>query len=335
MRRISILILVFLNMILVTACGDEFSEDKKVKRSELREIAKDINDDFISLRSEIDEIVGVTKSLYSYDIREKTLKTVDKSQYELAANGVFYRKHYENNSAVFVSGFIPIDENIKEIVYFTEPLDERFQQTIDQYKEVAQIYYNERHSYNRIYPGFDVLTQYQSKIEVPSFNFYYLADEEHNPSKEAVWVNEPYVDPAGRGWMVSLIKPLYVNEQLEGVPGIDITISEITDRYLENDGDFMIVTSEGVIVTITEKLVNLFSLPPLKNHKYIETIKSDTYRVDNYNLLLSKNKSVRKLAKNLIAEGKNEAVFVKNNNESIVLSEKIPELNWTVISVVE
>jgi hypothetical protein len=54
-----------------------------------------------------------------------------------------------------------------------------------------------------------VLSQYEAKMDIPSFNFYYLADSKHNPERKSLWLSEPYVDPAGRGWMVSAVAPVY------------------------------------------------------------------------------------------------------------------------------
>ena len=61
---------------------------------------------------------------------------------------------------------------------------------------------------------------------IPDYNFYYLADAEHNPSREVVWT-DVYLDPAGQGWMMSAIAPVYRDTFLEGVVGIDITVGGI------------------------------------------------------------------------------------------------------------
>ena len=42
---------------------------------------------------------------------------------------------------------------------------------------------------------------------IPNYNFYYLADAEHNPSRGVVWT-DVYLDPAGQGWMMSAIAPV-------------------------------------------------------------------------------------------------------------------------------
>lgn len=51
-------------------------------------------------------------------------------------------------------------------------------------------------------------------MDIPIYNFYYLADLAHNPSKEVIWT-DAYLDPAGAGWMISAIAPVYKGDFLE------------------------------------------------------------------------------------------------------------------------
>ena len=56
--------------------------------------------------------------------------------------------------------------------------------------------------------------------KMDSFNFYYLADAQHNPERKPVWTGA-YLDPAGHGWMTSCVVPVYRGDFLEGVTGLD------------------------------------------------------------------------------------------------------------------
>lgn len=232
-------------------------------------------------------------------------------------------------------GLCRLTRRSKKIVYGTEPLEMRLMDIVDQYPEVVQAYYNDKHSYNRIYPYFDVITQYEPKMDIPKYNFYYLADMTHNPDKQAVWVKEPYVDPAGRGWMVSAIAPVYVDGELEGVPGLDVTINTITDRYLDRENaDLVLLDASGTVVSIQDYLTALLSLPPLETHKYLETIRLDTYRTDNYNLLKSRSREIRKMAQRIFQEHLNNVTFQKAGRTIRVMSVDIPELDWKLLRIV-
>lgn len=308
--------------------------DAELKLEQLSTKATQIDNDFKNIRLEVEMLGKEITELYVN--QSKILPTIKTDKYQLAANGVFAKPIDDGGSAIFVSGFVPVDQKIKNIVYFTEPIDTVFKILVKKYPEIVQLYYNDKYSFNRIYPFFDVLSQYEAKMDIPAFNFYYLADVKHNPERKSLWVNEPYVDPAGRGWMVSAIAPVYYNEELVGVPGIDVTINTITQRYLQDSiGSLvMIIDNNGAIVTAQEDVINLLSFPPLFDHKYIETIKQDTYRKELYNLALSREANVRTIAIEILKNNKQVIETEFNGEKATVIAVRIPELNWYLVEII-
>lgn len=322
----------FVALFMMSACNSSMSIEDL---NEVEKLSENITEELTLYTDEVSNVSSQLENIYAYSIdkRDEIISKVDKSQYNLSDNGIFYRQEINEGSAVFVSGYTEIDDNVKDIVYLTEGIDLTFKTIVEKYPEIAQVYYNDENSYNRIYPSFDVLTQYQAKMNIPDFNFYYLADLEHNPEKKAVWVKEPYVDPAGRGWMVSTVAPVYENDYLHGVAGIDLTINGITEKYLQDEELFMI-TSDAMVVTISEKISTLLSLPVLKNHRYIETIKSDSYLMDDFNLMKSKNEEVRNFAYEII--NSNESVFeieLDKVNYRVTKSH-VDNLDWIILKMV-
>ncbi|MEI8086735.1 MAG: hypothetical protein WCG93_11025 [Paludibacter sp.] len=323
---------IFALMLTFAACNG--NDHLKKEQKSLKEKAANINSDFKKIRLEVDLLASQITQLY--EKQNEILQTIDTKKYQFASNGVFTKPMDDGGSAIFVSGFYPINETVKKAVYFTEPIDPAFKTVVKKYPEIVQVYYNDQYSLNRIYPYFDVLSQYEAKMDIPSFNFYYLADKKHNPTKKSLWVSEPYVDPAGRGWMVSAIAPVYYGDKFVGVPGIDVTINMITKRYVQDSINSMmlIVDSNGAIVAAQEETINLLSFPPLFDHKYIETIKQDTYRKDSYNLALSKETKVRSMA-NEILKKKKEVVETNINGERMtIIAAHIPELNWYLLEII-
>lgn len=97
----------------------------------------------------------------------------------------------------------------------------------------------------------------------------------------------------------------------------------------------LIIDNSGTIVSAQEEIINMLSFPPLFEHKYIETIKQDTYRKEQYNLALSKEINVRNMA-NEILKNKKEVVEAEINGEKItVIAEHIPELNWVLLKIMK
>ena len=338
MRLTHTLPLVLLSSLLCVSCrptGDPASE--AAAQAELKDTAERINGDLVRIRQQVEELAESTVLLYQPEAIAKNLEHADPSRYAVHRNGVLYKPKDDGNSAVFVSGCVPVDDALKRIVYFTEPLDTAFKQVTARFPEVVQVYYNDRNSYNRIYPFFDVISQYEARMDIPSYNFYYLADASHNHGRGGVWVDEPYVDPAGRGWMVSAIAPVYVDGRLEGVPGIDVTINAITDRYIKKSraAGLAIVAANGIVVSIHEQLAILFSLPPLENHQYLETIRMDTFRTDDYNLLKCRTPAVREMAERILNGKERRAVLIKDGESFEVLAEPIADVNWTLIKVLD
>jgi len=317
--------------LIFSACNSKNKlEEKQIS---LNEKAININNDFKKIRIEVEMLASQITKLY--EKQAEILPTIDKSKYQLASNGVFTKPKDDGGSAIFVSGFYPITSDVKNAVYFTEPIDPAFKELVKKYPEIVQVYYNDQYSLNRIYPYFDVLSQYEAKMDIPSFNFYYLADKKHNPEKKSLWVSEPYVDPAGRGWMVSAIAPVYFADSLVGVPGIDVTINLITKRYMHDtiNSMILIIDNFGAIVTAQEEMINLMSFPPLFDHKYIETIKQDTYRKELYNLALSKDMNVRAMANEILKEKKKLVETELNGEKLTIIVAHIPELNWYLLEI--
>ena len=332
MKKIKTFVLLAL---IISGCREGKKFDLEKEQKAIQGKANSINSDFMRIRMEVGSLAK--KIVKLYEDQDKILPGIDTRKYQFASNGVFTKPLDDGGSAIFVSGFHPINDAVKKSVYFTEPIDTAFKALVKKYPEIVQVYYNDENSLNRIYPFFDVLSQYEAKMDIPSFNFYYMADEKHNPERKALWLGEPYVDPAGRGWMVSAIAPVYFKGRLAGVPGIDVTINRITKRYiLDNQENMaMIIDNSGNIVTAQEMAINILSFPPLFEHKYIETIKQDTYQKETYNLALSKNIQVRDIADQILTKQKDLIETEINNEKITIIASFIPELNWHLLEILK
>nr|WP_321403002.1 hypothetical protein [uncultured Desulfobacter sp.] len=320
-------------LVLICSCGPDKEKMGHEEKNRLEIITRQISNDFLTIKNRIQSLAGQIALLYenqdNYDYN------APRETYGLSPQGVLYKPEDDSGSAVFVSGVIPVDDRIRRIVAFTSPLDETFKTIIRQLPSVVQVYYNDEFSYNRIYPFFDVLSQYEPGMNIPAFNFYYLADQKHNPEKKAVWVDEPYVDPAGRGWMISAIAPVYYKGRLVGVPGMDVTVNKIIDKYLDGQPSVFILDKTGVLVAVNHKLVHLLSLPPLENHEYLETIKSDKYRKNDYDLLKSKDRTIREMAKAIIFDHQEAYSFSIDKKNYMAVSVAMDDLSWTLVSILE
>jgi len=316
--KIKLILSLMLLCSIIACTGKKEKNQHNENKNIVNELSSTINNEFIKISKIIEEVASFTEILYK---NQDDYQCKDRNIYLINEQGVLYKQFDDGKSAVFVSGVIPVNEQIIDIVCFTEPLDSLFIKLVNENPHIVQAYYNDANSYNRIYPFFNVLNQYEPGLNIPDFNFYYLADEKHNPDKKAVWVNEPYVDPAGRGWMISAIAPVYFNGKLVGVPGLDITVKTITDSFItENYTDVFITDHDGVIVAANEQIINLLDFPKLTDHKYFETIKADTYRKEQFNIRSHKNKELCQAFEKIFHE----------NDENIDLSIEISDQKYKI-----
>lgn len=211
----------------------------------------------------------------------------EKARHAYTKDGTFYTTRDTGGSAVFFSGAVPIGPAEQEKVWRTVRLDPIMKSIRDSDPLIAQIYLNTHDSYNRIYPYFEVLDIYPPKMDIPTYNFYYEADAQHNPDRKPVWT-DAYVDPAGSGWMVSSIAPVYSPAKLEAVIGIDITIDTIVKQVLDiklpGDGYAVLVGRDGTILALPPKAEQDLGVHELLEHGYEEAIQQDTFKPEEFNI---------------------------------------------------
>jgi len=220
------------------------------------------------------------------------VSAADKARHATSPDGVFYSTEDTGGSAVFYSGIVPVGPVEQDKVWRTARLDPIMRSITESDPLIQQVYLNTHDSLNRIYPWFDVLAIYPPKMDIPSYNFYYEADARHNPKRSVVWTDS-YLDPAGAGWMVSAIAPVYGGgdggeAKLEAVVGIDVTIGtiveDVLDIELEGDGYAILVSRDGTILALPPAGESDLGVTALIEHSYSEAILQDTFKPDSFNL---------------------------------------------------
>jgi len=213
----------------------------------------------------------------------------ERARYEMNADGVFYTREPlgSDSTAAFYSGIVPVGPEQLEKVWRSVDMDRTLAAVQRSSPLVVQAYLNTHDSYNRIYPYFDVMSQYAPKMDIPSYNFYYEADAAHNPQRKVVWT-DAYVDPAGAGWMTSAIYPVYRGDFLEGVVGLDVTIAKIIDQVLRLDlpweGYGVLVGRDGTVMALPPAGEADWGLSDVTDHRYADAIRGDTFRSNEFNL---------------------------------------------------
>ncbi|OIM99426.1 hypothetical protein BFR57_02320 [Idiomarina sp. MD25a] len=210
------------------------------------------------------QLVSVEKQLALY--RESVAAVLDDpritwqghEQWTQGASGQFFTRKAlgQDGIAAFYSALTPSPQQNLDRIEQLRMLTPVMRQMVADDSWVQQVYFNTHDSLNVIYPFIDVGSQYAADVDIPKFNFFYLADEQHNPARNPVWT-PVYLDPAGQGWMLSVIAPVYKNDSLVGVAGADVTIEKLinylTHTQVPWDGFVVLASQSGKILALPER----------------------------------------------------------------------------------
>ena len=264
---------------------------------------------------------------------EATPTAAERSRYGFDKNGAFRTIRDNGTTASYFSGVVPIDDAALAKVWRTQRLDPLMADIKNSNPLVSQVYFNTFDSYNRIYPYFDTST-YPARMNIPSFNFYYEADSAHNPKRRSVWT-DAYIDPAGQGWMVSSIAPVYIGNRLEGVVGIDVTIRSIVNHLLATDLPWnayaMLIGRDGTIIAIQPSGEKDLGVQELTDHSYAKAISKNTFKPGQFNLL--KREDTRALGKAVFDKGRGYVHVKLGGTERIAAFAQVDGPAWHLIVV--
>ena len=265
-------------------------------------------------------------SLLSFDV-----------QFGVAQNGVFYKTN-QTGASLYYSSKTKIEKEQIEKATLSEAMDISLKNSVDINPNINAAYFNTWDNMNRLYPYIDkVYEQYGDHITMEDYNFYYLADLKHNPEKKPVWTSA-YLDPAGNGWLISCVVPIYNKDFLEGVTGLDITIDNfiknILNRKLPYNANLFMIDNDGMIIAMTEKIESLLGLKELKEHLYTDSILKTISKPEEYNIFTNKSPFASHF-KNLIENETNYIDLKINNKEYLTLSENVNETDWKLIILID
>ncbi len=304
--------------------------DEELKISALRESGV--------IREKLKSVAGMTM-LYRNEtarVLQEPLSNSTEEQANLAVSesGVMYSKQNLGGAASFYSAHTENKDWDK--VGKLSRLDPLMKQLVDNNDLVASVYFNSWDSYNRIYPWFNTLEQYPTDMVIPDYNFYYLADSQHNPEQNNVWT-DVYIDPAGNGWMASSIAPVYNNNVLEGVVGLDITVSAIVDSIqslaVPWGGYAVLASANGTIMALPPQGEQDFGLKELTDYSYQQAITEEIFKPEAFNLM--KREDTAALSQSLLQSVDGLMQVQLDNANKLVAWSTIPETQWRLLLIVD
>lgn len=221
----------------------------------------------------------------------------------------------------------------------TEKLDSFYNAVLNTNANIAQVYFNSHDSMNRLCPFMpDALNQYAHDINIPTFNFYYLADQAHNPLKKVVWT-DAYLDPAGLGWMLSAIAPVYKEDFLEGVVGIDVTIDQLITNILSIQLPYtsmaMLVDEKGNILGMSKALEAYLGIQELTSHRYNAPIETTMSKPQDFNLFTNKTNLLAMSLSRILQENNGMSEFHGDAVDFLITQHSIPQTRWKFVLLLD
>ena len=245
-------------------------------------------------------------------------------------NGAYYKTIDNGGSSLYYSALAKMGEKEHMQSRCSEMLDPLMKNIVDSHPLITQAYLNTHDTMNRLYPFMkDVFMQYGAILDVSVYNFYYLADAQHNPERKNVWTSA-YLDPAGQGWMISNITPIYNGDVLEGVSGLDVTIDSFVKNTLEMElpwgASAFMVDNESVILAMPQEIERLLKLKELKEHTYSTTVNETIEKPENFKL-----EHITKLF-----DGEKQFIELRLEGKEYILSQEVvPETLWRLMILLD
>ena len=288
--------------------------------------------------SAITRLTGVYREQIASVLQQDSFAddALERRRHTRSSDGVLYSQTDDGRAASFYSSATPANQQDFERVLRLAQLDPLMKSLLGSNKLIASIYFNTWDSYNRIYPWFLAPAQYPHDMVIPDYNFYYLADARHNPQRKVVWT-DMYVDPAGHGWMMSALAPVYRGDFLEGVAGLDVTVdtilSEIASLQVAWNGYAMLVNANQNIMALPPQGEQDLRLSELTSHSYDEAIRKEIFKPADFNL--GKRQDTTALAQAIGLSATGVESIELGGKRKLAAWATIPETGWKLITVVD
>lgn len=151
-----------------------------------------------------------------------------------------------------------------------------------------------------------------------------------------VWT-DVYLDPAGQGWMMSAIAPIYRDNFLEGVVGLDITVgqmvSEIGNLQVPWHGYAVLVSRDQKVIALPAAGEQDFGLNELTEYSYAEAVRREVLKPDDFDL--KDRHDLQPLLQAMTASSSDVKEVLLGGRKQLVAWSEIPQTGWRLLVVVD
>lgn len=316
-----------LSSCIVPAC-DHGSE---IDREYLKTLAERINVAFVEAREAVENLTVFTQGLLADPDRYPGLYPV--TRYRYSRSHVYDTPEEDGHCEVWASGHIPIGAVEKVRIRVLEHLCPELKSAFHRLRLIDSLVLTTYDSIAMAYPYADMIAYMRPGLDLTKIWITCrTAGSKQNPDRKTLWV-DPYIDALGRGYVISVVTPVYLNDFLEAFLRADISADAVSETFLSpSPKNLMIVTRTSVPVAVNKGAQAIINLRGLEKYHYFhqqpENRSADPFlRMDQ-----SGSESVRAIGA-WISGPADEAQFVISGSMYRFVREAIPETGWFVVEM--
>ena len=232
-------------------------------------------------------------------------------------------------SNIFLPSQVKITSKIRKDIIKTERLDPILNNIMKQNSNIVWVYIVTSERLLRLYPYIDN-TIFQSNHDQHTDPFYKIVSNKNIKDSSAMWTN-PYYDYAGKGWVITCSKPVFVNGELNAVVCIDVSLNNLrlsmADFSLSKSGFAFLIDRNGNIIYHPNYMPTNSKEGDTLNRNLLKEIQSDDYK----NIIRSMIKKETGISNYKdIQYNSNNKLLEKNDSDKIIAYTPIQYLNGSI-----
>jgi hypothetical protein len=326
MKRSGIIILFFS---LFVSCNNDQEADLNLRH--LDHIAENINKDLITIKTNIINLGNELR--YKIPFEKEVVWNLEE-KYHRHPGGILFSEYNKNHSAVYFPANKEITKQLQKTIINTEQLDTVLNLTVRRNPSLSQVYFLDTSSFLRIYPYINVVNYLKNSVDLTKLVSFQTAQNKPFEDNHAYWVNKPFADPFGRGWIISCVEPVYFRDSFIGIVAGDISLHSMKTQYFSSSTEIiLIINNEGGIICSTREASKLVNIPQCRDFQYFKPVTEDIFIFNSPSLLDHKNTDLSNAVESLIS-GENKETFYVDNEKYTIYKSVIRETNWFLLKVI-
>jgi len=248
------------------------------------------------------------------------------------SEGVYYKYRDDGGCGLWASGYTPVEPEVLGKIALLETLEPKIAGLVSKGGLIAQAYLLSSDNFALFFPYLDSAAIFPPRADFgQTFAPFYEAGPGRNPKRREVWL-KPYLDATGKGYMVTISSPIYIEDVFQGVAGGDIVARAIMETFLDPERTQMLLNKELIPLAVTEKCAALLELQDFSKFRYLNGVAKDVYAPEKYGLMQA-GPAARRLGESLARE--KTFTWETGDRTFEVYAAPVKETDWLLLEMTE